>query len=182
MRRACSHSCSSVLASLAQLATSVVSITSPNRLCTSARAAVEAAVEEGRADQRLERVGEDRRAQRAAAARLAFAEAQRLGQAELERDAVQAVLAHEVGAHAGQVALVGVAEALEQQARDDQAQDRVAEELEALVVVGAEAAVGQRAFQQGRVAEPVADALLQCYETGIHAMKGRPVAKRAEDY
>ena len=111
----------------------------------------QAAVEEGRADQRLERVGQDRRAQRAAAAGLALAEAQQLGQAELERGAIQAVLAHQVGADAGQVALVGIAEAVEQQARDDQAQDRVAEELEALVVVGAEAAVGERPFQQGRV-------------------------------
>ncbi len=141
----------------------------------------QAAVEEGRADQRLERVGEDRRAQRAAAARLAFTEAQRLGQAELERGTVQAVFANEMGADARQVAFVGVAEAVEQQARDDQAQDRVAEELEALVVVGTEAAVGERAFQQGRVAEPVADALLQCYEAGIHARERWPVAKRAED-
>ena len=106
---------------------------------------------------------------RAAAARLAFAEAQQLGQAELQRRAVQAVLAHEVGAHPGQVAFVGAAEAVEQQARDGQAQDGVAEELEALVVVGAEAAVGQRPLQQRRVGEAVADALLQGDEAGIHA-------------
>ena len=87
---------------------------------------------------------------RAAAARLAFAQAQHLGQAELQRGAVQAVLAHQVGAHAGQVAFVGAGEALEQQAGDGQAQDGVAEELEALVVVGAEAAVRQRALQQRR--------------------------------
>ena len=142
---------------------------SPNRLCTSERAAVEAAVLEGRADQRLERVGEDRGAQRAAAARFAFAEAQQLGQAELQRGAVQAVLAHEMGANAGQVALVGAAEAVEQQARDDQAQDRVAEEFEALVVVGAEAAVGQRPLQEAGVGKAVSDALLEDDEAGIHA-------------
>src|SRR5664279_3241722 len=39
-RRACSHSCSSVFASLAQLATSVVSMISPKRLCTRERAAL----------------------------------------------------------------------------------------------------------------------------------------------
>ena len=94
------------------------------------------AVEEGRADQRLERVGEDRRAQRATATRLTFAETERLGQAELKRRPVQAVLANEVGANAGQIAFVGIAETVEQQAGDDQAQDGITEELEALVVVG----------------------------------------------
>ena len=63
---------------------------------------------------------------------------------------MQAVLAHEVGAHAREVAFVGVAEAVEQQARDDQAQHGVAEELEPLVVVGAEAAVRERALEQRR--------------------------------
>ena len=142
---------------------------SPNRLCTSDARGLEAAVEERRADQRLERVGEDRGAQRAAAARLAFAEAKQLRQAELERGAVQAVLADEVGAHARQVAFVGVAEAIEQQARDDEAEHGVAEKFEPLVVVGAEAAMGQRALQEAGIGEAVADALLQCDETGIHA-------------
>ena len=129
---------------------------------------LQAAVEEGRADQRLERVGQDRRAQGAAAARLALAEAERLGQAELERGAIEAVFADEVGANARQVALVGVAEAVEQQARDDQAEDGVAEEFEALVVVGAVAAMGERSFQERRVGEAVTDALLECVEAGIH--------------
>ena len=92
---------------------------------------------------------------------------------------MQAVFAHEVGAHARQVAFVGIAEALEQQARDDQAEDGVAEKLEALVVVGAVAAVGQRALQQGRIAEPVTDALLQCDESGIHAIETGQAEKRA---
>ena len=74
-----------------------------------------------------------------------------------------------MGAHPRQVALVGAAEALEQQARDDQAEDGVAEEFEALVVVGAEAAMGEGPFQERRVVEPVADALLQGVEAGIHA-------------
>ena len=129
----------------------------------------EAAVLEGRADQRLERVGEDRGAQRAAAAGLALAQAQQLGQAELQGGAVQAVLAHQVGADPGQVALVGIAEAVEQQAGDGQAEHGVAEELETLVVVGAEAAVGQGPLQEAGVGEAVADALLQDDETGIHA-------------
>ena len=92
-----------------------------------------------------------------------------LGQAELERGSEQAVLADEVGADARQIALVGIAEAVEQQARDDEAEDGVAEEFEALVVVGAEAAVREGPFQERRVAEAVADALLQGDEAGIHA-------------
>ena len=129
----------------------------------------QAAVEEGRADQCLERVGEDRCAQRTTAARLAFAETERLGQAELKRRPVQAVLANEVGANTGQVTFVGIAETVEQQARDDQAQDGVAEELEALVVVGAVAAMRQGALHQSRIGEAMTDLLLQCVEAGIHA-------------
>jgi len=129
---------------------------------------VEAAVLERRADQRLERVGEDRCALRAAAARLAFAEPQQLGQSELKRHPVQAVFADEVGADAGQIAFVGAAEALEQQARDDEAQDGIAEEFEALVVVGAVASVGQGPVQQTGVRETVADALLQGVNAVFH--------------
>ena len=155
-------------------------MTSPNRLCTRARGGLQAAVEEGGADQRLEGVGQDRCAQGAAAARLALAEAQRLGQAELERGPVQAVLAHQMGADAGEVALVGAAEAVEEEARDDQAQHRVAEELEPLVVVGAEAAVGQRALQERRIAEAVADALLERDERRVHAKSSVPVFMTSE--
>ena len=93
----------------------------------------------------------------------------RANSTELQRGTVQAVLAHQVGADAGEVAFVGIAEAVEQQAGDRQAQDRVAEELEPLVVVGAEAAVGQGPLQEARVGEAVADALLEDDEAGIHA-------------
>ena len=138
---------------------------------------LQAAIEERRSDQRLERVGEDRRAHRSAAARFAFAESDRIGQAELQRGAEQAVLADEVGANARQVALVRIAQPLEQEARNDQAQDGVAEEFEALVVVGAEAAVREGPFEQRRIAEAVADALLQGVEAGIHAGRTAPIGK-----
>jgi hypothetical protein len=75
---------------------------------------------------------------------------------------VQAVLAHQVRAHARQVALVGAGESARTAGRDRQAQHRVAEELEPLVVVGAEAAVRQRALQQALGSrEAVAQPLLQ---------------------
>ena len=89
---------------------------SPNRRCTSARAGSKppsrkvAPISASSASARIDG------ALRAAAARLALGQAQHLGQAERQRDAVQAVLAHQVGAHARQVAFVGAGEALEQQA------------------------------------------------------------------
>ena len=153
-----------------QLSISVLSISSPNRRRTSCCAGVEAAVEEGGADQRLERVGQDRRALRAAAAGFALGQAQHLRQAERQRGAVQAVLAHQVGAHARQVAFVRAGEALVQQRRDGQVQHRVAEELEPLVVVGAEAAVRQRARQQRGLRKAMAQALLQGVERGLRCM------------
>ena len=66
-------------------------------------------------------------------------------------------------------ALVRIAEAIEQQARDDETEHGVAEELEALVVVGAIAAMRESPLHQRRVGEAMADLALQCVETGIHA-------------
>jgi len=129
---------------------------------------VEAAVEEGGADDGLERVGEDGHALRAAAAGLALGQAQHLGQPQRQGDLVQAVLAHEVRADAREVAFVGAGEAVEQQARDGEAQHRIAEELEPFVVIGAEAAVPQRPLEQAFLCEAVAESLLQGGETGIH--------------
>ena len=174
MRRACSHSCSSVLASLVQLRDlGVGDDLAEQALHQRARrskppsrkvAPIRASSASARIDGAL----------RAAAARLAFGQAQHVGQAELQRGAVQAVFAHEVGAHAREVAFVGAAEALEQEARDRQVEHRVAEELEALVVVGAEAAVRERAVQQRLFREAVAEALLQGVEAGIHACRRAP--------
>jgi hypothetical protein len=72
---------------------------------------------------------------------------------------VQHVLAHQVGADAGQVALGGFVVLLEQQIGDCHVQHRVAEELKPLVVVGAKAAVCERADEQLALAEGVTQAL-----------------------
>ena len=115
----------------------------------------------------------------AAAAGLALGETQHLGQAQLQGQLVQAVLAHQMGADAGQVALVGPPETLVQQGRHRQTQHRVTEELEPLVVIGPEAAMGQGAREQPRLREAVAEALLQCVEARVHvvpvAATGAPV-------
>jgi hypothetical protein len=74
---------------------------------------------------------------------------------------VQAVLAHEVGAHAREVAFVAVGQAFVEQARDRQAQHGIAQEFQPLVVLGAPAAVRERTPQQLGPREGVAQALLQ---------------------
>jgi hypothetical protein len=81
---------------------------------------------------------------------------------------MQAVFADEVGPDAGEIAFVGAGEALEQKARDDQAQNSIAEKFEPLVVVRAVAAVGQGPIQQTSVRETVADALLQGVNAVFH--------------
>jgi hypothetical protein len=94
-------------------------------------------------------------------ARLAFGQAQHLGQADGQCHAGQAVFAHQVRAHARQVAFVRAAEALVEQRRDGGLQHGVTEKLEALVVLGAGAAVGQRTCEQRAVGEAVPQTLLQ---------------------
>src|SRR5690606_26705314 len=120
-----------------------------------------AGVQVDRADQRLERVGQDGGAVRAARAGLAFTQAQQRRQRQPQREPVQRVLLDQVGPHARQVALRQFRETDVQQVRDGQVQHRVAEKLEALVVVGRETAVRERELEQPRVRERVLKARLQ---------------------
>ena len=110
---------------------------------------VEAAVEEDRAEQRLERVGEDRRPLGAAAPALALAEAQRRAERELRARAVQRVAVDQV-ARAGATGRppAGRGKRGVELGGDDAVEHGVADELEPLVVGGAVAAVGQRLREQ----------------------------------
>ena len=108
--------------------------------------------------------------ERAAAAGFAIGQAHDFGQPECKRQAVQAVFAHEVGTHARQVAFVAARESVIEQARDGQAQHRVTQELEPLVVVGAMAAVGQRPLKQRDGSKTVSQALLQRQQIGIQKL------------
>ena len=81
----------------------------------------------------------------------AHAQAQAVAQIKIERDAMEGVLAHQRGAHARQLTLAQLTEAVEQRDRDHAVEDGIAEELEALVVGLAEAAVRERLLQQARV-------------------------------
>ena len=63
-----------------------------------------AGIQVHRADQRLQRIGQDGRALLPTGAGLAFAQVDRVGQVELEGQAVQGVLLDEVRAHARELA------------------------------------------------------------------------------
>ena len=130
--------------------------------------AAPAAVEEHRADQRLERAGEDRGLLAAARALLAPAEAQVRAEVQLARRGRERRLADERRPHPGQLAFAGRRVLPGEVARRRQAEDRVPEELQALVVLGLPGgpladrrAVGERGRQQLGPPEPVPDPLLE---------------------
>jgi len=81
---------------------------------------------------------------------------------------VQAVLADEVGAHASQVAFIRACKSLEEQARNGEAQHRIAQEFESLVVIRTEAPVPEGTLEQSFFGEAVAQAGLQSGETRVH--------------
>ena len=125
-------------------------------------------IDERRSDERLERIGQDRCTLGPAATRLALAEPQCLWETVTQRHLVQAVLAHEVGANAGQIALVAAGKPLEQETGHRQAQHRVAQEFKPLVVIGAEAAVCDGQRQQRRICKRVPQVSLQRLNARIH--------------
>ncbi len=125
------------------------------------RRGVEAAVQVDRAEQRFERVGQDRFAAEAAGFQLARAEPQLLAELDLGGDDRERLAAHQARAEARQLALVGGAELAEHQHGDHAVEHRVAEELQPFVVRAAGAAMGQRRFEQRRVAALVAERVMQ---------------------
>ena len=123
----------------------------------------EAGVAIERADQRLERVGEDRGVGEAAAVELAAAELEEAAEAELAADLGERLAAHQAGVALGERALALAREAGHQQVGDHEVEHAIAEELEALVAApraprGADrAAVGQRLAEQRGIGEAMAD-------------------------
>ena len=91
-----------------------------------------------------------------AAAQLPLTQAQVLSQLELLRHAGQRLAVHQLGAQPGQLALGRLREALPQRLGDQEAEDGVAEELQALVVARLGTAMGERIVEQLRVGEGVA--------------------------
>ena len=86
--------------------------------------------------------------------------------ASYERQLVQAVLPHQLRAHAREIALGLPGQRLEQHVGHGQAQHGVAQKLQPLVVVAGETAVGQRPLEQADVGEHVVQPGLQFIERG----------------
>ena len=68
----------------------------------------------------------------------------------------QGLAAHQPGAQPAEFTLGGIGAPLEQLDRDDAVQQRIAEELEPLVVAGAGATMGECPLQQTAIAERIA--------------------------
>src|SRR5881394_814562 len=119
-----------------------------------------AAVKKHGADQRLDRVGEHRDALRAAGAQLAGTEYHLLVELQALADARERRLPDERRARTAQVPLVVVRTQVVEPPRGREAQERVAEIFEALVVVARGAAVRERLLEQRRIFEGVAEVFL----------------------
>jgi hypothetical protein len=102
-------------------------------------------------------IGQDRRTLKAAALEFALTQAQIRSQLQPIRQFGQGLLPHQAGAQARQLTLLQLAESLVQLVRDAAIEDAVAEKLDALVVRGAVAAMGECLQQQGRLCETVAE-------------------------
>jgi hypothetical protein len=123
---------------------------------------VDATIEIHGPEDRLHRVGQDRRLEAAAGCDLPPAQAQQLAEPDRSTHLRQSGRVHQRGAGLGQVAFGPVAETRVEPLRHHEAQDRVAEELQPFVrgrprVLSAPGAVGEGKLEQRGVAEPVAE-------------------------
>ena len=158
-----------------------------NSRCTIAAAASRPQPEVDRADQRLERVGEDRVLVAAAGGLLAAAEQQVRADAAVAEpagDAGQRGHVDHGGTQLGQLALGEVGLAAVELVGDDQAEHRVAQELQALVggqaaVLVRERPVGQRQAEQA-VGQGDAEGVVQPggRPLGVRRPTRRAVARR----
>ena len=114
-----------------------------------------ATVEQRRAEDRLQRIGEDGFAQVAAALEFAGTQPDVIAELEFAGDLGQRPVAHQARAHSGKVAFRGVGPALEQQRGNGEVQQRIAEKLQPFVVRIAAAAVGQGLLEQAGVLEGI---------------------------
>src|SRR5207253_10405091 len=120
-----------------------------------------ATVEEYRAEERLQRVGEDRGARLRGRHQLAFAQAQQRRQAELARQLGERLGAHQARAQPRELSLGQRGVAAVELLGDGAAEHAVAQEFEPFVVQRAVAAVRQRLLEQLGFREAVAERALQ---------------------
>ena len=135
---------------------------------------IEPRIEEYRPEQRLDGIGEDRGTAKAATLQFAFAQAQALAQAQLEGHFRERTLVHERGAKPRKIAFGKLRKPLVEQCRHRAVEQRIAEELEPLVVGRAEAAVREGLEREIGLAERVTEAALQLGEVGDRRAAGRP--------
>src|SRR5882724_9133721 len=121
----------------------------------------EAAVEEDRAHQRLECVGEDRGSRGPAALQLALPQLQMLAEPKRLGDPMERLLSNEMRPQPGQFSFRQRAEAIEQLCRDHAVEHAIAEELQALVVMRPVTAVREGLGEQSRLGKVIADTLLK---------------------
>ena len=143
--------------------------------------ALEAGREVDGADERLHRVGEDRRLHAAAGELLALAEQEVLADAEVGGHAGQRDRAHDGLADLREVALVEVEVFAEDVVRDDDAEDGVTQELQALVrrvarVLRAPGAVHEGGREEVR-REVEAEALDEAVQARYREVDRRPYSR-----
>ena len=136
---------------------------------------LEAAVQQGRAQDGLEGVGEDGGTLGAAALQLPLAEAEMVAQVEPLGDLEQGLLVDQVGAQPGKGAFLQAREALVEHEADDAVEHPVAQELQALVVAGAETAVGEGLGKQVPLLEAVAQLGLELPQVPRHQSCFAPI-------
>ena len=115
---------------------------------------------------RLDRVGEDRGLVAAAGALLAAAEQEVLAEAERAGHVGERAHVDDGGAQLGQLALGQVGVVAVQRVGDDEAEHRVAEELQPLVVGQAAVLVGVGAVRQGTQKQRLVDRLADAPRAG----------------
>ena len=121
---------------------------------------VETGIEKDRAEQRLQRVGENGRAIRSTRQGFAFAKEQTRAETQISSHCRQRLRAHQSRAPIRQPTLVNDATGVEQSA-DGQPKRGVAEKLKTLIVMRSVTAVGQRGIEQTAVAKGVTEAILK---------------------
>ena len=120
---------------------------------------IEPGIQEDRAEDRLDGVGQDGWAAETAALEFAFAQAQVLRQFQALGDIRQRRLLDQVGPQARQIAFVDFGVTLEQHRRHDEVQHGIPKEFQPLVMARTMAAMRQSLFKQGRITEVVVQAI-----------------------
>ncbi|CRS42511.1 hypothetical protein PAERUG_P7_London_17_VIM_2_06_09_00408 [Pseudomonas aeruginosa] len=134
---------------------------------------VHAGIQVDGADQGFHRIGEDRLAAEPAALQLARAQPQVVAHLEAARQQGQGLALDQSRAQARKLAFASLREVVEQRLADDEVENGVTEELQALVVAPGVAAMGQGQDHQVPVFEGIAELALESVQRITHGMRTR---------